>query len=196
VDTPWYSRNARLDAPAGVLLTLYQELRPGDGTDLVGTPVADLGGEPGLLGYTVRLATDLATRGSAPFAAVVVRDGRLIGAGVNTVVADSDPTAHGEVTAIRDAARRTGSPDLAGAVLYSSCEPCALCRTAAVAAGVREIVYAAGRQAVPAAIDPDPAASGQAMDALAPVWPGLVRRGASGMSDEAVAGAPTRRWMW
>ncbi len=199
VDTPWHSRNARLDGPASLPVTLFQELSPGTGTpgsagatasagtlELIGAAVDDLGGEAGLLAHAVRLATDRAALGEAPFAAVVVREGVVLGVGVNTVLADHDPAAHAEVTAIRDAARRAGSADLRGATVYSSCEPCALCRTVAAAAGVRELVYAAGRAAVPPAIDPDPAPGGRLMDALALLQPGLVRHGDTGLSPAAI----------
>jgi tRNA(Arg) A34 adenosine deaminase TadA/predicted enzyme related to lactoylglutathione lyase len=183
VQTPWYSRNARLDGPAGLPVTLFQELRA---PEPVGAAVDDLGGEPGLLAHTVRLAVQRAALGEAPFAAIVVRDGTVLGTGVNTVLADHDPAAHAEVTAIRDAAQRAGTADLSGATVYSSCEPCAICRTVAVTAGVREIVYAAGRTAVPPEIDPDPAAGARVMDALALLQPGLVRRGATGLPADAL----------
>jgi guanine deaminase len=63
----------------------------------------------------------------APFAAVIVRDGTIVGEGWNTVAADHDPTAHGEVMAIRDACRRLATIDLSGCDIYTSCEPCSMC---------------------------------------------------------------------
>ena len=67
--------------------------------------------------------------GQTPFGAVVVdRDGRLVGEGHNTVRADLDPTAHGEIAAIRAAWRRLGAWQMpSGSTIYSSCEPCLLC---------------------------------------------------------------------
>ena len=62
--------------------------------------------------------------GAAPFAAVVVKDGRIVGEGVNRVVALSDPTSHGEVEAVRDACRNLGTWDLSGCELYTTCEMC------------------------------------------------------------------------
>lgn len=80
-----------------------------------------------------------------PFGAVVVRDGRVLGRGRNRVLGDGDPTAHAEVVAIRDAARRQRTHDLAGATLYSSCEPCPMCLGALYWAGIQRVVYAADR---------------------------------------------------
>jgi tRNA(Arg) A34 adenosine deaminase TadA len=60
-----------------------------------------------------------------------------------------DPAAHAEVAAIRDACRRLGTLDLTGAVMVSSCEPCALCQVACTLARVSEIIYAAPREFVP-----------------------------------------------
>lgn len=79
----------------------------------------------------------------APFGAVIVRDGKIIGEGYNTVIPDHDPTAHGEVVAIRDAGRKTGSWDLSGAEIYTSCEPCAMCVAAIHWARIGKVHYAA-----------------------------------------------------
>lgn len=80
--------------------------------------------------------------GSAPFAAVIVKDGAVVGEGVNNVVNNSDPTSHGEVEAIRDAARRLGSWDLSGCDLYTTCEPCTLCVAAMFWAKISRLYYA------------------------------------------------------
>src|SRR6187455_1269152 len=85
-------------------------------------------GESAALARTVDWALARAGAGRPPFAALVVRDGVVLGGGVNTVLDDHDPAGHGEVVAVRDAARRLGTADLTGAVVYSSCEPCAICR--------------------------------------------------------------------
>ncbi len=81
--------------------------------------------------------------GDCPVASVVVRDGEVIGAGANRRVSVGDPTAHAEIEAIRDAARRTGSPDLSGATLYSAMEPCPMCCWAIREAGIGRIVLGA-----------------------------------------------------
>jgi guanine deaminase len=75
----------------------------------------------------VALAVDNARSGGGPFGAVIVKDGRAIATGVNRVTATNDPTAHAEVVAIREACRTLGTFQLAGCVMYSSCEPCPMC---------------------------------------------------------------------
>ena len=97
----------------------------------------------GLLQRAVALASDNADAGEEPFGALVVREGSVLGEGVNTTARDADPTAHAEVAAVREACRRLGTIDLPGATVVSSCEPCPMCRTVAVLAGVSRIVYAA-----------------------------------------------------
>ena len=62
-----------------------------------------------------------------PFAAVIVKDGQVIARGINQVTSANDPTAHGEVVAIRAACQALGSFQLTGCELYTSCEPCPMC---------------------------------------------------------------------
>jgi tRNA(Arg) A34 adenosine deaminase TadA len=76
-----------------------------------------------------------------PFAAVIVRDGRIVGEGVNTVTDTNDPTAHGEVNAIRAACKALGTFALAGCELYTSCEPCPMCLAACYWARIDAIYY-------------------------------------------------------
>ena len=84
--------------------------------------------------------------GSSPFGAVIVdKNGNIIGEGHNRVVLDNDPTAHGEVMAIRNACKNINSFDLSGCILYTSCEPCPMCLNAAKWANIAEIYYAADR---------------------------------------------------
>jgi tRNA(Arg) A34 adenosine deaminase TadA len=99
----------------------------------------------------LRQAEAAASMGQTPFGAVVVnRDGSLIGEGHNRVRADLDPTAHGEIVAIRAAWRRLGSWEmLAGGTLYSSCEPCLLCSFVITQIGFRRVVFAARGTDVP-----------------------------------------------
>jgi len=87
-------------------------------------------------------ALDMA--GTEPFAAVIVRDGSVVGEGVNRSRRNFDPTSHGETEAIRDACRNLQTVDLRGCDLYSSCEPCALCVAAMQLAGIERLYYAAG----------------------------------------------------
>ncbi len=79
--------------------------------------------------------------GGGPFGAVVVKDGVVIAEGANRVVPDADPTAHAEVVALRAACAALGTHDLAGAVLYTSCEPCPMCLSAAWWARVSAVVF-------------------------------------------------------
>jgi guanine deaminase len=97
----------------------------------------------------VALALENATRGQLPFGALVVRDGTVLGTGVNTAVRDHDPTAHAEIAAVRNACQTGATLQLPGSTLVSSCEPCAMCHAAALVAGVARIIYAAPRDAVP-----------------------------------------------
>jgi lactoylglutathione lyase len=97
----------------------------------------------GLLERAVALARANAEVGEEPFGALVVRDGEVLGEGVNTTASAADPTAHAEVAAVRAACRRLGTTDLAGATVVTSCEPCPMCRATAVLAGITRIVYAA-----------------------------------------------------
>src|SRR5208337_5581157 len=78
-----------------------------------------------------------------PFAAVIVRDGRIVGEGANSVTATNDPTAHAEVNAIRAAAKALGTFVLASCELYTGCEPCPMCLAAAYWARVDAIYYGA-----------------------------------------------------
>lgn len=80
-----------------------------------------------------------------PFGAVVVRDGRIIGRGHNSVLKHHDPTAHAEINAIRDACRNIGNHHLTGAVIYTNFEPCPMCLAAIYWADMRRLYYAAGR---------------------------------------------------
>ena len=80
-------------------------------------------------------------QGEVPVGAVVVRDGRELAAAGNASIASSDPTAHAEVCALRLAWQREGNYRLAGAVLYATVEPCAMCVGAALAARVARIVF-------------------------------------------------------
>jgi tRNA(Arg) A34 adenosine deaminase TadA len=81
--------------------------------------------------------------GAAPFGCVIVKDGEIVGEGVNSVVAKCDPTSHGEVEAIRDAGQKLGTWDLSGCELYTSCEPCELCVAAMFWAKIDRMYYAA-----------------------------------------------------
>jgi guanine deaminase len=88
------------------------------------------------------LALDNISCGGGPFAAVVVKDGRIIAEGVNRVTAANDPTAHAEVVAIREACRALRDFQLAGCDLYTTCEPCPMCLGAIYWARPARVFYA------------------------------------------------------
>ncbi|MRS12275.1 MAG: nucleoside deaminase [Actinobacteria bacterium] len=77
-----------------------------------------------------------------PFAAVVVRDGAIVGEGWNQVTGHNDPTAHAEIVAIREACRTLGSFSLEGCVIYTSCEPCPMCLAAIHWAHIERVYFA------------------------------------------------------
>ncbi len=81
-----------------------------------------------------------------PFGAVVVRQGKIVGRGWNQVLSVNDPTAHAEVTAIRDACKRLKTYELSGCELYASCEPCPMCLSAIYWARLKKVYYANTRR--------------------------------------------------
>ena len=81
-----------------------------------------------------------------PFGCVIVKDGEVVGRGYNHVVADNDPTAHGEVIAIRDACQNLWVRHLAGCEFYTNCEPCPMCLGAIYRARIDKIYYANTQQ--------------------------------------------------
>lgn len=95
----------------------------------------------------MRLALDqarlAAQAGEVPVGAIVVQDGRVIGVGHNTPVAQHDPTAHAEIVALRQAAQATGNYRLDGCTLYVTLEPCAMCSGAMLNARLERVVYGA-----------------------------------------------------
>lgn len=81
-----------------------------------------------------------------PFGAVIVKDGVIVGEGCNQVTSTNDPTAHAEVTAIRNACKHLNSFQLDGCDLYTSCEPCPMCLGAIYWARPNNIYYACTRE--------------------------------------------------
>jgi tRNA(adenine34) deaminase len=81
--------------------------------------------------------------GEVPVGAVVVRNGKVIGRGANRNITDSDPSAHAEIMALRDAGRRIGNHRLEDCELFVTLEPCAMCAGAMVHARLRRLVYGA-----------------------------------------------------
>ena len=96
--------------------------------------------------YFMRLAVEEARRGiraghGGPFGSVIVRDGEVIASGHNMVVANNDPTCHGEVSAIRNACQKLGTFDLSGCEIYTTGEPCPMCLGACLWANIERIYY-------------------------------------------------------
>lgn len=89
------------------------------------------------------LAEKAERMGEVPVGALVVHEDRVLGAGFNTVIADSDPTAHAEIVALRAASRNLGNYRLPGTTLYVTLEPCSMCAGALVNARVARVVYGA-----------------------------------------------------
>lgn len=86
---------------------------------------------PVFLRRAIELARENVLSGKGgPFAALIVRDGQVIAEAANSVTTTNDPTAHGEVNAIRKACASLGTFTLAGCAIYSSCEPCPMCLAA------------------------------------------------------------------
>lgn len=81
-----------------------------------------------------------------PFGAIIVKDNQIIGEGWNQVTSTNDPTAHAEVSAIRQACKNLNSFELKGAQIYTSCEPCPMCLAAIYWARIDQIYYANTRQ--------------------------------------------------
>ncbi len=79
--------------------------------------------------------------GDQAYGAILVRKGKIIGQSWSRVVLDSDPTAHAEMSAIRDAAFRVNDRKLSGTVLYSSSKPCPMCEAAAYWCGIEEMIH-------------------------------------------------------
>ncbi|MGB8030709.1 MAG: nucleoside deaminase [Terracidiphilus sp.] len=99
---------------------------------------------PEFLRRAIALATrNVLTATGGPFAAVIVRQGKIVGEGANSVTATNDPTAHAEVNAIRAAAKALRTFNLAGCELYTSCEPCPMCLAAAYWARLDAVYYGA-----------------------------------------------------
>lgn len=95
------------------------------------------------IGRAIQLAVENVTQGGGPFGALIVRDGKIIGEGANQVTKDCDPTAHAEIIALRAACKREKQFHLDGCAIYTSCEPCPMCLSAAYWAHISTIYYAA-----------------------------------------------------
>ena len=99
----------------------------------------------------MNLANECAKHGvnnfeGGPFGAVITdKDGNIISKANNMVLKNNDPTAHAEITAIREACKKLETYDLSGCVLYTSCEPCPMCLSAIIWANINEVYYGCSR---------------------------------------------------
>lgn len=89
----------------------------------------------------IALSIENIQNGGGPFGAVIVKDGKIVATGVNRVTANTDPTAHAEVNAIREASKKIGTYDLTGCEIYTSCEPCPMCLGAVYWAHLDKMYY-------------------------------------------------------
>ena len=94
----------------------------------------------------IELSIDSVYNGTGPFGAVVVKNEIIIAEGSNKVTSTNDPTAHGEIVAIREACKKINNFSLSGFELYSSCEPCPMCLSAIYWARIDKVYFANTRQ--------------------------------------------------
>lgn len=103
----------------------------------------------------VELARESARNGKRPYAAVIVRDGEVLGEGVNAVLASGDPTAHAEVQAVRTTCAAHGVRTLAGAWAAVNCRPCEMCQAAMRLAGITQVFIAGECESGPPLVRPE-----------------------------------------
>ena len=111
------------------------------------------------MGEALALAREAAARGEVPVGAIVVRDNVIIGRGGNSPISISDPTAHAEIAAMREAAAALSNYRLVDCALYATLEPCAMCAGAMLHARIARVVYGAR--------DPKTGACGSVIDLFA-----------------------------
>ena len=94
----------------------------------------------------IELSIKSVNNGGGPFGSVIVKGDKIIAEGSNKVTSNNDPTAHGEIVAIREACKKLNSFNLKGSELYSTCEPCPMCLSAIYWARINKIYYANTRE--------------------------------------------------
>ena len=94
----------------------------------------------------IALSIESVKTGGGPFGSIIVKDDKIISEGFNKVTSTNDPTAHGEIVAIRDACKKLNNFNLKGNELYSTCEPCPMCLSAIYWARIDKIYYANTRE--------------------------------------------------
>ena len=94
----------------------------------------------------IELSLESVNKGGGPFGCVIVKDEKIVSEGLNKVTSSKDPTAHGEIVAIREACKKINNFSLSGFELYSSCEPCPMCLSAIYWARIDKVYFANTRQ--------------------------------------------------
>ena len=94
----------------------------------------------------IELSVESVNKGGGPFGSVIIKDDKIIAEGSNKVTSTKDPTAHGEIVAIREACKKLNNFSLKGSELYSTCEPCPMCLSAIYWARIDKIYYANTRE--------------------------------------------------
>ena len=90
----------------------------------------------------IELSLESVNKSGGPFGCIIVKENKIVAEGFNKVTSSNDPTAHGEIVAIREACKNLNTFTLAGCELYSSCEPCPMCLSAIYWARIGKIYYA------------------------------------------------------
>ena len=98
-----------------------------------------------LIRRAIELSLESVKRGGGPFGAVIVKNGKIVSESYNQVTLHNDPTAHAEIGAIREAARKLNTFDLSGCSIYDSCEPCPMCLGAIYWARIDKVFFASTR---------------------------------------------------
>ena len=94
----------------------------------------------------IELSVESVKKGGGPFGCIIVKNGEIVSEGSNKVTLTNDPTAHGEIVAIRNACKKINNFNLSGCELYSTCEPCPMCLSAIYWARIEKIYYANTRE--------------------------------------------------
>ncbi len=126
----WLVTRALTVAGAGVTATVRPRLSWGQGSP-----------SPSFMEHALSMRRRAVDAGDQPYGAVVVKDGRIVGEGPSRVVTNRDPTAHAEMEAIRDAAKRLGTRDLEGCVIYATSKPCGMCEAAGYWARISRMYF-------------------------------------------------------
>jgi tRNA(Arg) A34 adenosine deaminase TadA len=136
------TRRAALSGAAGLVVTAFAgSVAARDRTRTI--PQPNRPGREAFMERAFEMRRLAVERGDQPYGAVIVKADRIVGEGASAVVTDDDPTAHAEMVAIRDAARRLGSRDLSGCEMYGTSPACPMCEAGAYWARVTRLLHGA-----------------------------------------------------